>query len=179
MKKNNRLISLIIALSLLAVTVGILLSAKGCADRQSTKRIISEFNQNASLPFALAISDDSLGDVSEYTYCGGFGCYALEKEGIAYGISGFPDVIDDYHITSVTLTSSAYAVYGIRTGDAYSESIEDIMRSFDFKTVKATDTNDLKAFGNDKLLVQFTLEENIITSIYVHLETTNKHKIVF
>ncbi len=179
MKNHSRLISLITALLLLAVTVGILLSAKGCADRQNTKRVISEFNQNAKLPMALGISDDILGDVSDYTYLGGFGCYALEKEGITYRISGYPDAIDAYHTTSVTLTSSAYAVYGIHVGDTYSEATEDIMKSFDFKEMNPKENGYVKAFENDKLLVQFTLEGNTITNICVHLETTNKHKVIF
>lgn len=179
MKKNSRIISLCVAFAILFLTVALLAGLKSYADKLNTENVIKEFNDHAKLPMGLATSEEDLGDVSEYTYFGGFGCYTLEKEGVSYDISGYPDAIDAYHTTSITVTSSAYAIYGICVGEAYSKDIRSIMRSFDFKEVYPENNDRFVTFENDKLSVHFTIENDIITEIRARLETTNKSKVQF
>lgn len=179
MKKNNRVRTLLAALVILFFTVALLVCLKSCTDKRNTKQMIDEFNDHASLPFGLAIPEENLGDITEFEYIGGFGCYLLEKEDISYEISGFPDVLDDYHTTAIRFTSSAYAIYGIHTGDIYTKNLADRMMDFDFMKAETTNPERDIRFENDKLSIHFTLENGIITEIYARLESTNKNHVIF
>ncbi len=179
MKKNNRFRTLIAALAILFFTVALLVGLKSCADKRNTKQMIEDFNKHATLPFGLAVLEEELGDITEYEYLGGFGCYRLEKDDISYEIRGFPDVLDDYRTTAVHFTSSAFSIYGIHVGDAYTEEIADIILSFDFMEAETTDPDRYIQFENDKFSIHFTLENGIITEISARLESTNKNNVVF
>ena len=179
MKKNNRFRTLCAALAILFFTVALLVCLKSCADKRSTEQMIADFNKHATLPFGLAVLEEELGDISEYEYLGGFGCYRLEKEDISYEIGGFPDVVDNYRTTAVHFTSSAYAIYDIRIGDAYTEEIADKMMELDFMKAETTNPERYIRFENDELSIHFTLENGIITEISARLESTNKNHVVF
>ncbi|MDR1093922.1 MAG: hypothetical protein LBL66_07220 [Clostridiales bacterium] len=149
-----------------------LFAAGGCADKNEKYiRALNE-NFNGEFQFATAVPEnESLG--GGFIYEPGFGCYTLNSaDGLTnYTVSGYPDCLDGYKVTSFHTEDGKYKLFGFSVGDTR-ESAEAALTAQGYTARE----QDLYVLGK----IRFTLfgQENI-ESISVRLETTNKQGVDF
>ncbi len=100
------------------------LCACGLSEEERRAETVDRLNQNSDLPFALTLPETELGDVSAYSRIEGWGCWGLQDEDARITISGYPDVLDDYHVTDIDLLTPKYSVFGLRVGDTAQRAAE-------------------------------------------------------
>ena len=112
---------------------------------------------------------------------GGFGCkpYINKNDGIEIVFSGFPDVLDNYKLTSIITTNESYHFYDINIGGTTENAIS-ILTKNGFKSISAENRKDNINFKKGKLNVSLTSDiQSKIIKITLNLESTNKKKVVF
>lgn len=96
-----------------------------------------------------------------------------EKLTIVY--SGFPDVLDDYKLTSIRVNSGLYSVYDLSIGDDM-VTVQNTMTSFGYEEIVGGSTY----YRREKLVVSFRKDyKGQVESFYIELESTNKDDVVF
>lgn len=94
------------------------LCACGLSEEELRERAIDQLNKNSDLPYALTLPKAELGDASAYWQGGGWGCESIYDDDIDMLLSGYPDCLDEYHITEIHLLTPKYSIFGLRVGDA-------------------------------------------------------------
>lgn len=140
---------------------------------------IRTFNEHAQLPIGIAVPEENLTDTDLYMQTEGFGCYTLDGGDIKYIISGYPDCLDPYHTTDIEFDGTEYSIFGISVGDSFSEKAERIMIKFGYHTVGRPLTDSYRTYRKGKLSITFSIENDHIVKISVHLKTTNHRGIQF
>ena len=156
-----------------------------CAEKNVIVEVnaIDEVNDNMSLPFPLALPEEELVYGEEYVRDEGFGCCTLRKDGLVIWISGWPDVIDPYHVTKYIFTDDKYNVFDISVGDALDDAATVLMAcgySWNEEDHAQHDCRD-SAFEKQKQ-VRITLrvdENDVVYEICITAIATNKDDIVF
>lgn len=161
-------------LSALAVIILVIVAAVSLRIN-NTWSAIRKLNLNSDLPIGIGILEGDFPDISAYERTDGFGCYELAGNGIVYGISGFPDVTDDYRTTNITITSAEFSVFGISVGDRFSEETENILR----KAGLTKNEDRILSFEKGKLSITFQLKGEMIQSIRIYLSSTNRRGVHF
>lgn len=134
-------------------------------------RAIEEINRNCDVPFGLAMPETELKNTDGYVREEGFGGYRLKNDDIMFGLSGYPDVLNDYHIVSYEIKSPKYTFMGLRVGCSL-DAARKVMEQNGF----ALDDSFYKKSG-----VGITIYSNkyTVTSFYVLVYTSNTKGVVF
>ena len=156
----------------------VLILAASCSDIDA----INEVNANMNLPFPIALAEDALEYGAEYEREQGFGGYTLSKDGLMFWVSGWPDVVDEYHITEYRFTSKEYNVFGIAVGTTLDNAVS-ILKKHGYRRDKEEETwygesNIYKKNGQVRILLRAG-EDGSIHEIWVTAIATNKDKVVF
>jgi len=114
----------------------------------------------------------------DYLQIGGFGCksYSNEEKGIEIGFSGFPDVRNNYVLTSITVSNYYSTILGLRVGDDITQASQILNRS-GFVAIQ----NDSRLIykRNRVFMRLFTDEKQKINKISISLHSTNIFNIIF
>lgn len=121
-------------------------------NHQSDNRSYIEFNSNGSRSF------EKRDGSTKFTY------------------SGYPDVVDDYHLTYIKVTSGPWHVYGVTVGDPIGKSNElDAKHHYTKEVIGSR-----YIYSNGKISVVFKKNyEGKIDSFEIFIETTNKDQVSF
>lgn len=155
-----------------------LLSLCACAltGEELRRQALDELNENSDLPFTLALPETELGDTGGYRRSQGWGCYSLENEDVWIGLSGYPDVLDSYHVKECTLRSSRYSVFGLRVGDTAGQAAE-ILKPRGYRPAPKDGWSIL--YEKDGVFIQLEFEDGKISVLTVFVESTNVEGVVF
>lgn len=167
MRKQNRLLFLLASLAALALIVILIVTVKSCVE----KDVLKDFNRSASLPIALGTPKADLKNVSAYETEEGFGYEILSRDGLRYTLSGYPDALNPYHVTSIEISNGDYMIYGVRVGDVYPENQFTVMKLLGF--IPSDGTASSRKFEHGKLSVTYLLDNGTVIGITVRLRTTN------
>lgn len=102
----------------------------------------------------------------------GFGCYLLKNEDTTYTISGFPDVLSKYYVTSFYTKSDKYQIYNIKVG-------MDINEAKVILKMKGYNFDDDYTFRRGIITITFTCTNEHIKEIFIHVPATNIKKVIF
>jgi len=167
-----------IILSLFALTLILMAS---CSNNATDA--IDEVNKTMNLPFILALSEKDLEYGDEYERANGFGGYTLRKDGLMFWVSGWPDVVDDYHVTEYRFTDDKYTVFNISVGNTLNDAVS-IMEKNGYSRDKEEESfhgNSMYIFQKNEQ-VRISLQVNgddQIAEIWVTAIATNKDNVVF
>ena len=90
----------------------LLLCACGAPGAQGSA--LEQANRHLDTPFSLAMpAEEAEKHATQYRYGGGFGGFTLENQDARYMLSGYPDVLDAYHVTEIRLLSTKYHIFGV------------------------------------------------------------------
>jgi hypothetical protein len=108
----------------------------------------------------------------------GYGGRSFQKRdgSVTVFYSGYPDVMDDYHLTRVIVESGAYEVYGITIGSTVEEmNLKMENAGFSMKLVGSK-----YVYTKNKISVIFHENyKNEVNAFEIIIETTNKDQVVF
>ena len=143
---------------------------------------IKEVNENTNLPFSLTLKEKDLEYGDEYKKEPGFGGYTLNKDGLLIWAAGWPDVLDDYHITEYRITNHEYNVFNISVGSALNEAVSVLENKGYIR-----DSKEESSFGGDrvfkkseKVKIKLSFDESgNVYEIWVTAVVTNKENVVF
>ncbi len=102
------------------IAILLLLSLCACSltEEELRERAVNQLNKNSDLPFGLTQPEAELEDTDTYRQGGGWGCRSIFDDDIDILLSGYPDCLDEYHITEIRLLTPKYSIFGIHVGDA-------------------------------------------------------------
>lgn len=114
----------------------------------------------------------------DYKDIPGMGCWGYESKakGIELRISGFPDVLDDHVVTSITTVDPEHSIYNIHVGDNVIEAMK-ILEEKGFKIDKERKNSVSYKFRQLGIHIQY--RDEIIKEIAIYLMSTNKDKVQF
>jgi len=95
-------------------------------------KIISEFNKNANLPYALGLPAASLLDEGEKFIFGKIIGEINSHKNISISISKWPDDRSEYHVTSFNFDSDEYSIYGFTTAFNF-DQVTPILKDYGFR----------------------------------------------
>ena len=138
---------------------------------------IAEVNENMNLPFPLCLPETELKYGDEYDLIHGFGGYALCNEHLFISVSGWRDVLDDYHITEYRVRGGDYHVFGITIGGV----LEDAIAFLEKRGYSRDDENNRMVHQkNEQMRITLFVDVNdIIIELWVTAIATNKDNVVF
>jgi hypothetical protein len=105
------------------------------------------------------------------------GRYFQKRDGsVTVVYSGYPDVMDDYHLTRVIVESGAYEVYGITIGSTVQEmNLKMGSNGYSKKLVGSK-----HVYTKNKISIIFHENyKNEVNAFEIIIETTNKDQVVF
>ena len=139
----------------------LLLCACGAPGAQGSA--LEQANRHLDTPFSLAMpAEEAEKHATQYRYGGGFGCFTLENRDVCYTLSGYPDVLDEYHVTEIQLLSTKYHIYGVTLHDDLQTALEafqsygfteDESRSNDTRLVLTQENVELVLEASDGILI--------------------------
>jgi hypothetical protein len=166
---------------ILSIFAFILIFVSSCS--HNTVNAIDEINENMNLPFPITLAEENLEYGNEYDKWEGFGGYTLNKEGLLFSVSGWPDVLDDYHVTEYRFTSNEYSVFDISVGNTIDNAVSVLKKQGYIR-----DKKEEAEFGGQfytfqknsqiKITLQVDEDDNIF-EIWMEAITTNKQNVVF
>lgn len=145
------------------------------------KGIIHSINFNMDIDGAVLLTPIDDADQltnPNYRELGGFGARYFEHldERLTLVYSGFPDVLDDYKLTSIRVNSGPYSVYGLSIGDDM-VTVQNTMTSSGYEEIIGGSTY---YYRRGKLVVSFRKDyKGLVESFYIEVESTNKDDVVF
>lgn len=173
-----------------------LLLLSGCTTSIEDTDIIKELhlNSNFTYPLTSSISDDIK---SYFTVIPGFGeqtlvessfdfetdnltDFASEHETTYYKLGGYPDVLDEAVVVSITTTDPNIEVYGYSVSDLIEEAsfISEFVK-LDFSYDNTLQDHGIYRFCFDDVTLSFYTEDNMIIQIRVGLTSTNEEGVIF
>lgn len=157
----------------------LLLCACGLSEEERLERALDELDRNSELPFALTQPEAELGDTSGYGEWQGFGCWGIYNDDVDVTLSGWPDVLDSYHVTDMHLLSPRYSALGLRVGDA-AERAEELLESMGYKPLPEVvwgsgDT----CYTRDGVLINLEYQGEAISGLTVYVQSTNVEDVDF
>lgn len=154
----------------------ILVMVLSACSGKRTGKAIAELNQNSTVPLPMAMPESELTDVSDYERMEGFGCYTLENEDLSITFSGYPDVLDAYHVTEYRIKSDEYHLFGLQTGCDLTDA-DQIMAEYGYSL---TEENDWQ-HCYEKNGVQIVLEvaDRQVSGFSVYVDTANHENVQF
>lgn len=160
------------------VAVLLLLSLCACVQTGEERRrqTLDELNENSDLPFALTLPETELGDTGDYQKGGGWGCYSLENEDIWITLSGYPDVLDPYHVTALTLRTPRYSIFNLRVGDTAGQAVE-ILKPRGYRSAPRDGRSIL--YEKDGVFIRLEFGDGKISALTVLVESTNVEDVDF
>jgi len=172
--KNKKALIIIIITSVIIITLLYTLN---------NNKPIDEFNENTNLPFALGLPNTSIVRDEEFQIPGGsYGGFQLVKDDLKIWVSGWPDILDEYHVTSYEFTSDKYSIFGFTNGDYLDNAISTLKKhGYRIDMIPEQSSVQRYIFSNRGVIfINITVNpENEIIRIFVGLETTNKSGAVF
>lgn len=145
------------------------------------KGVIHSINFNMDIDGAVllaAIDDADQLTNPNYRELGGFGARYFEHldDRLTLVYSGFPDVLDDYKLTNISVKSGPYSVYGLSIGEKI-EVVQNTMTSSGYKEIIGGATY---YYRRGKLVVTFRKDyKGQVESFSIEVESTNKDDVVF
>jgi len=165
-----------------AITLLLLLALCACGMPEEERRAetVDRLNQNSDLPFALALPEAELGDVSAYSRIEGWGCWGLQDEDACITVSGYPDVLDSYHVTGIDLLTPKYSVFGLRVGDTAQRAAE-ILKPEGYKPVPDVRGWEGTCYLKDGVAIypEYAPGRETISGLTVYVQSTNVEDVVF
>lgn len=157
----------------------LLLCACGLSEEERLERALDELDRNSELPFALTQPEAELGDTSGYGEWQGFGCWGIYNDDVDVTLSGWPDVLDSYHVTGMHLLSSRYSVLGLRVGDA-AERAEELLESMGYKPLpEVVRGSGDTCYTRDGVLINLEYQGETISGLTVYVQSTNVEDVDF
>lgn len=168
----------IVFITSLFLAISLFLSACG-KDAGYTKEI-DDLIQNSNLDFKLTEDEANLDYSDKYEIMGGFGCYSLlSEDGLTkYTVSGYPDCLDEYKLTGFSTNDSKYSIYGIQVGGDPENALT-LLEEYSYKKVEEKSNLTVSVFKRGKVFIQIFAENDIIKSLSIYLDITNKKNVVF
>lgn len=156
----------------------LLLCACGLSEEERRERALDELNRNSELPFALTQPEAELGDTSGYGEWQGFGCWGIHNDDVDVTLSGWPDVLDSYHVTDMHLLSPRYSVLGLRVGDA-AERAAEVLEPRGYELVP-----DVRGWGDtyyikDGVIIHLEYHGETISDLTAYVQSTNVEDVDF
>ena len=144
---------------------------------------VDELNENTNLPFPLALREEDLKYGGEYEKEPGFGGYVLKKEGLMFWVSGWPDVLDGYHVTEYRFTGREYSVFNISVGNTLDEAVSALKSHGYTRDKEAEELHGGTMYifqKNAQVKISLNADENDnIYEIWATAVKTNKEDVVF
>lgn len=140
---------------------------------------VAEANENCDAEINLATPEADISNIDEYANSGGFGCYFLSNNDVSYCISGYPDVLDDYHVTQIELLSKNCHIYGFTLSDSAQEAAEHLA-SVGFEKDEALSSSYYQTvMSKDGVIIRIGSAADVIYSLIIQLEVTNEENVNF
>lgn len=165
MKKTAAFVALLLCMSLAA-----------CSGQSKKDAAIEEINGNCDVPFALTLPETELQNTDGYVKMQGFGGYLLENDDLSFTIGGYPDVLDEYHVTGYQIKSAKYTLMGLQTGCPLDEA-DKAMKEKGFTI--STEDNRWSRYEKSGVRIGVELNGDAVAVFHVSVEVTNKQKVVF
>ncbi|MDR1820813.1 MAG: nucleotidyltransferase family protein [Oscillospiraceae bacterium] len=169
----------------LLITAAVLaLSLAAACGSGSSSRAIEEFNASCTFPYKLAETGGAFAQDSDYEFSPGFGCEFYTSLSARITRSGYPDIMDDLHITAIELSSWEYSVFDFCVGDQMDKA-DRLLKKRGYKTESAEDARYMVyTKGGVELELTRSISDdcmsyNTIARIIVSVETTNKQNVLF
>ena len=143
-----------------------------------SRAALNEFNASSDLPYGLATPEALLGDTSDFEEWPGYGGYQLKNGDISFWVSGYPDVLDDGHVTQYDIKTAKYHIFGLRVGDNVGE-VDATLREFGYHWDNGNNT---RPAGYAKGGIRIVISEvgtGCVSEFSVSLQTTNRHHVWF
>ena len=139
---------------------------------------VEECNRESEFLVPLTAPASRVVDLPELELtANGFGCDVYGSDGVEYTVSGYPDVLNPYHLTDVWVESGACAVYGIRVGDTL-QSAKDRLSDWGYETVEPM-IYDCAYRKHDVLIELVVNGSREISLILVAVDRTNEENVEF
>lgn len=159
--------------------LAVVLCLSGCAD----SNYVLELNNSFNGEFSLAAEPPADG-MEGFERAGGFGCYMLisldgtENERLTeYTISGYPDCLDDYKVTSIKTKDAKYKLFGFSVGSPMPEG-QNALAANGYK-IQSTETSGWGyAYKKGKINIRL-FGSDTIGMIWIQLDITNRTGVVF
>ena len=150
---------------------------------QERKQAIYEINEGFDAPFHLLepfAAVQASPDYALFDEGGGFGCMPFFSDDIDYVASGYPDTLDEFHITEFIIKTEKYAVMGISFGQSVADAGESMIQR-GFLPVENSSYNSYSSrrYTKNGVSVCFDAFGGKITRISVSVETTNIRGIIY
>lgn len=114
----------------------------------------------------------------DYIELHGYGGRSFQKRDGSVSViySGYPDVMDEYYLTSIIVKSGDYEIYGITIGSTVKEmTLKMGSVGYNKKTVGSK-----HVYMKNKISIVFQEnDENEVGAFQIIIETTNKDEVVF
>ena len=157
----------------------LLLCACGLSEEERRERALDELNRESELPFALTQPEAELGDTGGYDRLEGYGCWGIHNDDVNITLSGWPDVLDSYHVTGMRLLSPRYSVLGLRVGDA-AERAEELLESMGYEPLpEVVRGSGDTCYTRDGVLINLEYQGETISGLTVYVQSTNVEDVYF
>lgn len=174
MKKHSGLVGLCVLFVLLFLSA---CNSNKLEEQRLTA--VTEANENCDAEFGLATPAVDITVEDGYAHIEAFGCYLLENDDIRFCLSGYPDVLDDYHVTQIDLLSDKYHIYGYTLSDSAQEVVEHLT-SVGFKKDEALSSSyNQTVMAKSGVFIRIGSAADVIYSLIIQLEVTNEENVVF
>lgn len=164
----------------------LLLCACGGAQRMTTEEVLAELAEHCDAPVLLGQILENPDDLwagrgmwAGYALTPGFArcCCLLEGDGLELELGGWPDVLDNWHVTRLRLTGGRYSLFGLRAGDMREEA-DRVLRAWGY----APAAEDARSRGYTKGEVWLGVRwdgEGRIVRLTVSIPSTNREGVDF
>ena len=117
-------------------------------------------------------------DTPQYRYGGGFGGFTLENQDVRYTLSGYPDVLDAYHVTEIRLLSTKYHIFGVTLYDELLDALE-AFQSYGFTEDESRSEDTRLVMTNENVELVLEASEGILYSLRIGVIATNVEGVDF
>ena len=114
----------------------------------------------------------------QYCYGGGFGCFTLENQDVCYTLSGYPDVLDEYHVTEIQLLSTKYHIYGVTLHDDLQTALE-AFQSYGFTEDESRSNDTRLVLTQENVGLVLEASDGILIGLRIGVTATNVEGVDF
>lgn len=155
----------------------LLLCACGAPGAQGSA--LEQANRHLDTPFSLAMpAEEAEKHAAQYRYGGGFGGFTLENQDVRYTLSGYPDVLDAYHVTEIWLLSTKYHIFGVTLYDELQTALE-AFQTYGFLEDESRSDDTCLVLTNENVELVLEASEGILYSLRIGVIATNVEGVDF
>ena len=155
----------------------LLLCACGAPGAQGSA--LEQANRHLDTPFSLAMpAEEAEKHATQYRYGGGFGGFTLENQDARYMLSGYPDVLDAYHVTEIRLLSTKYHIFGVTLYDELQDALE-AFQSYGFTEDESRSEDTRLVMTNENVELILAASEGILYDLRIDVIATSVEGVGF